>query len=216
MSNMQQQHPSPQKTWSTAFLFCTSLLLKLNRRWHLPLHSREQENTVSAWFCLCCSWTVQRLNVTYLVFCGLDPFCGLPEWISLSTGSEEQIGQCTRGSTTMEAVGNVHKYPGICCGCCNTVMCQITVSECRTPASGVRVLCAFSWEGVLLLPEFLGLSYIFNKDSNNISTVQFKNFSLSSWIVSKSDKKPRVIATKTLFAPAYLSYLLNHVLQNKF
>lgn len=127
ISNLQQKHPNPQKTWSTSVLFCTSLLLKLNRRWHLPLHSREQENTASAWFRLCCSWTVQRLNLTYLVFCGLDLFCGLPEWISLSTGSEEQIGQCTRRRTTMEAVGNVHKYPGICCGCCNTVTCQITV-----------------------------------------------------------------------------------------
>lgn len=145
--DLQQKHPSPWKTWGTAALFFTSLLLKLSRRCHVSLHNKEY---CSEWFYLFCSRTVQKLNLTYLVFCGLDLFGGLPEWISLCDGSEEWFGQCTKRSTMGEAVGNVCKYPRICSSRCNTATCQMTVPKSRTPAFGDRVLCAFSWEHVPL------------------------------------------------------------------
>lgn len=140
------------------------------------MHPYTTENT-AFWFYLCCSWTVQRLNLTYLVFCGLDLFGSLPEWISLCAGSEEQSGKCAKRSTMGEAVGSVHRYPRICSGCCNTAMCQMTVSESRTPAFSVRVLCAFSWQRVPLDSVVLWFSrtkLYFSKGSTNISTLHFK------------------------------------------
>lgn len=134
------------------------------------------ENTASECFYLSCGWTVQRLNLTYLVFCGLDLFGGLPEWVSLCAGSEEQFGQCTKRSTMGEAVGNVHKYHRICSGRCNTAACQMTVSERRTTAFSVCVLCAFSREGVSLAEAVCWFSrtVMSSINSNNISTVHFK------------------------------------------
>lgn len=178
------------------------------------MHPYTTENT-AFWFYLCCSWTVQRLNLTYLVFCGLDLFGSLPEWISLCAGSEEQSGKCAKRSTMGEAVGSVHRYPRICSGCCNTAMCQMTVSESRTPAFSVRVLCAFSWQRVPLdsvCSDFLGLSYISVKAVQIFQHCTLKSFSQSSWIISEPDIKLGVTATKALFALVHLFHLTSHVL----